>query len=663
MNGFKLLFLSLLLSSMMLFVGCESFVDLFLEPDEIVDDDDLTTDFEDDTDEINDDEEEHLCVFGEWETVSSPSCTKNGKEARYCLSCFDSEIRDVPKIEHEVVIDSKTEPTDGVPGKTEGKHCSVCGLVIQRQEYIYSDDYTNPTKYSSDYAYNYLLVNYDNGSDMQAFYDEIDVAMELFHSSSLDAKSKIVSGNAFYYAAELDFSPFSLKTEEAIAVWSAYRIDHPLYYWMSNRVSYISNILTVGVFEDYADGDLRVEYNSMLYDVVERYMDVLDGRGSNYQIALTFHDGIILSADYAYESDGVTPQDDAYAHNILGVFLYGEGVCESYTKAFQLLLNYCDVDNIYVAGYANENHAWNLVKMDDGEWYWFDLTWDDTPKHGLGIKYSYFCVNDTDNVKIFDGSVDGFGTFIQDHAPNKPIDFGIDFNYSIPKRSSCRFDYEGPTLREKIIEIDGLSYVICGSDTCALIDIDAEGHVVIPETITYMGFDYTVAMIGSFENGKIVSGPVVKAEDKTYITPEIISITIPKTVKVIWDYAFIYAKTVEYYIVDAENDVYCSEGGVLYTKNFYTLIQYPFGRGDKSYRVSSSTAEIAYGAFGDGGNVFCPKNLKKLEIGANVEVYGACHFGRGYRDSIPSNESEIITITGYLEKMKKIFGFGLVIEK
>ena len=136
----------------------------------------------------------------------------------------------------------------------------------------------------------------------------------------------------------------------------------------------------------------------------------------------------------------------------------------------------------------------------------------------------------------------------------------------------------------------------------------------------------------------------------------------PKTVKLIWDYAFLNCRTVEEFIVDAENTAFTAKDGVLFSKNLYTLIQYPYAFDANSYTVPSSTVEIAYGAFGDGGNVFCPKNLETLTIGKNVTVYGAGHFGSGYRDSAPQNNSEVITIDGYFEKLQKIFGTGLIVR-
>lgn len=651
MKDVKLILCVIVICFVSLFCSCDFIIESI-----IYGDDDFYDDF-DDKYENDDDESDHTCIFGEWEIVLEPTCSSVGEKIRECEICFDVDTLTMPKIGHTVVIDQAEEPHDSLPGKTEGQHCSVCGTVIVRQEYIYSEDFTDPSKYSSDYAYNYILHHYENGAALQSFYNSIDVAAEQFHVSLVDAKSKIISNTELYFAAEIDYSSFGIEKDEAIAVWNAYKFDHPLYYWMSNNVSTTNTTLTLIIFEEYSSGEVRSDYNSLLYSEIEEYVEKLDGRGSPYEITLSFHDNIILSAEYAYEADGVTPEDDAFAHNALGVLIFGKGVCESYTKAFQLLLNYCGLENIYVSGYAGEPHAWNLVKLDNGEWYWFDLTWDDKTGNGLGVKYNYFCVNDTDNVKG-----ETFATFLDDHTPDAVSDYGTDFMYAIPDRADESFVYDGIVLINDVVEIDGLTYVICGADSCALVKIAVGGDVIVPETITYNGFDFEVSIIANFEEGRIDSGSVIVADEVTFKTPNITSIFIPKTVKVIWDYAFIRSKTVERFTVDEQNSVYASENGVLFTKNLYTLVQYPLGAKNTSYEISSSTVEIAYGAFGDGGNVFYPKHLDTLIVGKNVTVFGACHFGRGYRDEMPLSSSEIVMIDGYFEIMKKYLGAGLVIE-
>ena len=52
---------------------------------------------------------------------------------------------------HNVVIDPAEEPNGSEPGKTEGKHCSVCGTVIVKQEYVFAGDYSVAEKYDGDY--------------------------------------------------------------------------------------------------------------------------------------------------------------------------------------------------------------------------------------------------------------------------------------------------------------------------------------------------------------------------------------------------------------------------------------------------------------------------------------------------------------------------------
>ena len=291
------------------------------------------------------------------------------------------------------------------------------------------------------------------------------------------------------------------------------------------------------------------------------------------------------------------------------------------------------------------------------------FTWDDVPNNGLGVRHSYFCVSDNDNVLVYDGAPKGrFGTIADDHNPDTNRELGNLFFYALPESAQDSYMYDGVMPREEVITVNGLSYVICGADVCALVDIGVGGEVNIPDNITYNGRFYEVVMIGAFEDGMIGAGSVI-AVDVDLKTPNITSINIPSTVRCIWDYAFLNCKTVRSFTVAADNEFYTSRDGVLFTKNLYTLIQYPFASDKTSYSLPDATVEIAWGAFGDGGNVFYPKYLNSLSIGENVAVIGAGHFGTGYRDEKASNDSEIIVIDGYYDALIKIFGSSLHIDK
>ena len=77
-------------------------------------------------------------------------------------------------------------------------------------------------------------------------------------------------------------------------------------------------------------------------------------------------------------------------------------VCDGLSKAFQILLDNCDIEAITVTGFLQEqSHAWNMVKISD-EWYHVDLTSNKSVKNQNEnteeIIHSYFNIT-TDQIK------------------------------------------------------------------------------------------------------------------------------------------------------------------------------------------------------------------------------------------------------------------------
>ncbi len=105
---------------------------------------------------------------------------------------------------------------------------------------------------------------------------------------------------------------------------------------------------------------------------------------SDYTRARVLHDWLIFNAnyDYTYTNYGAD-----------GVLLKGTGVCDSYARAYQLLLTAAGIDSTIVTGYAGGGaHGWNMVKL-GGSWYHVDCTWDD-PGTGGEENWTYFCLTD-----------------------------------------------------------------------------------------------------------------------------------------------------------------------------------------------------------------------------------------------------------------------------
>lgn len=111
---------------------------------------------------------------------------------------------------------------------------------------------------------------------------------------------------------------------------------------------------------------------------------------SDYDIALALHDYLVERC--AYES-GLHGHDSANATAHL--LLTGRGVCDSYTRAYQLMLSIAGIENQFVAGVAQgDSHCWNLVKL-NGCWTHVDCTYSDPMPDEQGrVYHTHFALPD-----------------------------------------------------------------------------------------------------------------------------------------------------------------------------------------------------------------------------------------------------------------------------
>lgn len=569
--------------------------------------------------------------YGEWEVVTD-TCTEHVQK-RVCSECKEEEEKTLTPIGHrygEWIDEVKTctqhiqkQTCSGCGDfkkramKTDGHKyadgvCEVCKLSVADGEY-------GIDKYNGDYGYNYFKQN--NLTAQQTLYERIDAGVRAFHlDKTANAEQKLQNGKTVYIAATAEYSDLALSADEAVSVWKTFKDDNPLYYWLSGELVYTAEELYMLAVEDYAQGDVRIRANDFVYNKVAEYSFLLDVNDNAYRKALAFHDKIITSVDYAYESVGV-PQTAHWAHSVIGVFEERGAVCESYAKTFQLLLNYNGVENIFVTGRGNsEEHAWNLVRLDNGGWYWCDLTWDDTPSEYCGISYRYFLVNDTQQVNWLDGGgyYNTVETFLTRHTPHTAQGTSIQFLYELPACATANYAEENGLTLRKTFSVNGFQYAVAGYNTVQLVKKEAAGAVTVPETVTYDKITYTVVAIGVIDaKGLFGSGSVFKGAT---------SVFIPKTVQFIWDSAMVCSVNTSV-TVDAENEYFCSVDGVLFTKSMKTLVNYPANRADGEYRIPEQTEWLATGAFS------LIKNLSRLYVGKNVVIDGIACWGVYYDNS------------------------------
>jgi len=370
------------------------------------------------------------------------------------------------------ICDYQFEQNDHV---LNGSDCGVCG---------YFTDYAN--KCNSDYGYNYF-ASLSNGSKLQAFYNDIDAVASEFHgnaNANASVKiSKTESGATVtnYALDSVSYVKRNLTVDEAKGVWAVYRYDHPLYYWLSGNLLFTSSSISMCSFEDYANGAERTKQNAKLYLQINEYLNIVSGETSAYQKAFAFHDAIIKNVEYAKNADG-SPSRESWAHSVIGVFERNSAVCEGYAKSFQLLLNASNVENVYVTGRSKgEGHAWNLAEI-DGNWYWYDLTWDDQPSFPRGIAYNYLCKS---------------GKTFADHNETQANDWSdaMNYLYALPQASSAEYNSDGLEYGDEFT-VDDVTYAVCGYGCVTLKSSALQGVADINNTVEFNGRKYKVTEIG-----------------------------------------------------------------------------------------------------------------------------------------------------------------------
>lgn len=270
---------------------------------------------------------------------------------------------------------------------------------------------------------------------------------------SLINKIEYVSKGSTPTADERKNAAEALKSISQTA-YDAFTMDHPKRsMWIDINRSRIE-----AISESHRDGDLFVwrvielrnrisvlpEYSdpegmtAELDAVIKSFTPIGD---TLYDKVKSIHDYICLLTEY----DTTSP----HAYSAYGALVDRKSVCEGYAEAFRLICEINGIECILVSGKGialknidgqlteySENHMWNYVKMDDGQWYAVDATWDD----GKTISYEYLLVGSETVVNSINGR-----QFCQNHLPSGDISGTGLFTFTLPELSeNSYFDNHRP---------------------------------------------------------------------------------------------------------------------------------------------------------------------------------------------------------------------------
>lgn len=206
----------------------------------------------------------------------------------------------------------------------------------------------------------------------------------------LDERGKHLYRQIYANANDLNeaFAPVEeVEVNEMTDIFSAVIGDHPELFFMNT--AYYCKYRRSGICVE-----IDLSYNRTADDLLREQTVFWRSADAIINEALTLPD------DYAREkfvhdalADRITYDLSAeMGQSAYSALVNGRTVCAGYARAFQYIMQRLGIPCYYCTGYAGENHAWNIVGLEDG-FYNVDVTWDDTDS---GRTYDYFNKSDGD---------------------------------------------------------------------------------------------------------------------------------------------------------------------------------------------------------------------------------------------------------------------------
>lgn len=214
--------------------------------------------------------------------------------------------------------------------------------------------------------------------------------------------------------------------KDAAIAMEAFFADHPetFYVDMEYEVFTIKSVLgrDVEIKLKYTTEDKNT-INEQIKTVKSKVDEIISGLAGQTDVdkELELHDKLCDMINYyTYTDIKQIPQDK---HTIYGALIKKSAVCDGISKAMQILLDRCNIDNIMIIGKIDELHAWNLVKLDD-EWYNLDVTSDKSIKGEANYIIHSYCNVTTYQIEK---------THVIENKENLPVAMGTKYNYYIYK--------------------------------------------------------------------------------------------------------------------------------------------------------------------------------------------------------------------------------------
>lgn len=370
------------------------------------------------------------------------------------------------------------------------------------------------------------------------------------------------------------------------------------------------------------------EYESFLeegkvWTISERVEGVRDPYFMNWEITLsgdTIIDGIHFKHRYrrAWNWDEEKPQEWVPS----GCYGQKDGKTYLYDSFNNKVLP--DMDFTLKVGDTFQCNDFGQVSLADPNLFVTEVSNDELPLFFGRTPQKCIYLQTLTGVNFFtDVWVDGIGSLlfgIHDIGTQLYGKMGVLFSRLAKHTIGDEVLYDGTIESEQKVTIGGLKYCLYPDTHTAAIDGENtwSGELEIPTEINYDGDTYTVKGISH----------------KAFMyCAELTKVKIPKTIDRImlhlgWDQdplglymnPFAGCTSLESIEVDADNPIFRSEGGVMFSKDGKRLYAYPAGKKDETYAVPECVTWIG------GGGFWYSNHLISVELPSTVSRICDCAF-------------------------------------
>lgn len=166
-------------------------------------------------------------------------------------------------------------------------------------------------------------------------------------------------------------------------IYNLVKLDHPELFWAPSEAS-LSGMTRNGIMISMT---LSLEYPSYCNTPAKRDQCIKEINSRSQKMIdkaknLSDFKAVLLLYEYIQDEViyGINTTDRGLS--VYGAAVVGTAVCEGYSEWFAYMLNQIGIPVIIVDGNAinsaneNEDHEWTMAQL-DGDWYFFDVTWDD----------------------------------------------------------------------------------------------------------------------------------------------------------------------------------------------------------------------------------------------------------------------------------------------